>query len=164
MSRFLAGIPALQGGEDVKTDGSHDSGPLRVGDAAAREIALTAEDVKRFAALCGDTNPLHHDEAAARASRFGGLIASGAHLAALLTGSCAAFTTARGPAVGLEFSYQFRKAARAGVTLRLRWEVTAVEPSAKLGGDIVALRAEIRDGAGALLVAGAGKVLAKEKL
>lgn len=140
------------------------SGPLRVGDAAVQEIALAAGDIARFAALCGDPNPLHHDEAAARASRFGGLIASGAHLAALLTGSCAAFTTARGPAVGLEFSYQFRKAARAGVTLRLRWEVTAVEPSAKLGGDILTLRAEIRDGEGALVVAGAGKVLAKEEL
>jgi acyl dehydratase len=140
------------------------SGPLRVGDAAVQEIALTAGDIARFAALCGDPNPVHHDEAAARASSFGGLIASGAHLAALLTGCCAAFTTARGPAVGLEFSYQFRRAARAGSTIRLRWEVTGIEPSAKLDGDIVALRAEIRDERGALLVAGAGKVLAREKL
>jgi 3-hydroxybutyryl-CoA dehydratase len=137
-------------------------GALRVGDAAAREIALTAEDIVRYADLCGDTNPLHHDEAAARASRFGGLIASGAHLAALLTGFCAAFTTARVPAVGLEFTYQFRKAARAGDVLKLRWEVTAVERSDRLGGDLVTLRGQIRDQQGALLVGATGKVLARE--
>ena len=136
--------------------------PLRVGEFAVREIPLTAEDIVRYATLCGDTNPLHHDEAAARSSRFGGLIASGAHTLALLTGFCAAFTTSRAPCVGLEFSYQLRRAARAGDTLRMRWEVVAVEPSAKLGGDLVTLRGEIRDKGEALLVTASGKVLASE--
>lgn len=136
--------------------------PLRVGEFAVREIPLTAEDIVRYATLCGDTNPLHHDEPAARSSRFGGLIASGAHTLALLTGFCAAFTTSRAPCVGLEFSYQLRRAARAGDTLRMRWEVVAVEPSAKLGGDLVTLRGEIRDKGEALLVTASGKVLASE--
>jgi acyl dehydratase len=132
-----------------------------VGDAEARQVLLTADDIRRFATLSGDPNPLHHDEPTARASRFGGLIASGAHLAALLTGGCAGFTTPRGPCLGLEFSYQFRKAARAGETLRLSWEVTAIEPSEKLDGDVLTLRGEIRDASGTLLVAGAAKVLSR---
>jgi len=136
--------------------------PLRVGDFAVREVPLTAEDIVRYATLCGDTNPLHHDEAAARKSRFGGLIASGAHTIALLTGFCAAFTTSRAPCVGLEFSYQLRRAARAGDVLHLRWEVVAVEASEKLGGDLITLRGELRDQGGALLVGASGKVLARE--
>ncbi len=136
--------------------------PLRVGDAADREVPLTAEDIVRYAALCGDTNPLHHDEAAARRSRFGGLIASGAHTLALLTGFCAAFTTSRAPCVGLEFSYQLRRAARAGDVLRMRWEVVGVERSERLAGEVATLRGEIRDQGGALLVAASGKVLARE--
>jgi acyl dehydratase len=136
--------------------------PLRVGDSADREIPLTAEDIVRYATLCGDTNPLHHDEAAARRSRFGGLIASGAHTTALLTGFCAAFTTSRAPCVGLEFSYQLRRAARAGDVLHLRWEVVAVERSDKLAGDLFTLRGEMRDQTGALLVGASGEVLARE--
>jgi acyl dehydratase len=136
--------------------------PLSVGDSAVREIPLTAGDIVRYATLCGDTNPLHHDESAARATRFEGLIASGAHLAALLTGFCAAFTTSRAAAVGLEFSYQFRKAARAGDVLHLRWEVASVERSERLDGDLVTLRGQIRDQHGALLVGASGKVLARE--
>ncbi len=136
--------------------------PLRVGDFEVREVPLTAEDIVRYATLCGDTNPLHHDEAAARKSRFGGLIASGAHTIALLTGFCAAFTTSRAPCVGLEFSYQLRRAARAGDVLHMRWEVVGLEPSEKLGGDLITLRGEIRDQGGALLVGASGKVLARE--
>jgi 3-hydroxybutyryl-CoA dehydratase len=139
-------------------------GGLHVGDAEARDVLLTAEDIARHATSFGDTNPLHHDEAAARASAFGGLIASGAHTAALLTGFCAGFTTSRTPAVGLEFSYQFRRAARAGDLFRMRWEVTGVERSPKLGGELITLAAEARDGEGRLLVSGAGKVLAKAVL
>ncbi len=137
---------------------------LRVGDAATREVALTPEDVSRFATLLGDTNPLHHDEAAARSTRFGGLIASGAHLTGLLTGFCARFTTSRTPALGLEFSFRLRRAARAGDVFRMRWEVVAVERSDKLAGDLVTLAAEARDGEGRVLVTGKGKVLAKEAL
>ena len=137
---------------------------LAVGDVATREVLLGAEEIARQAAALGDTNPLHHDEAAARASRFGGLIASGAHTLALLTGFCAAFTTARAPALGLEFSYQLRRAVRAGDLFRMRWEVLAVEPSEKLGGELVTLAAEATDGEGRLLVTGTGRILVTDAL
>lgn len=139
-------------------------GRFEVGDAHARDLTLTGEEIARFAALSGDVNPLHHDEALARESRFGGLIASSGHLCALLAGACAEFTIPRGPALGLEFSFQFRRAVRAGQAVRLRWEVTGVEPSPKLAGELVTMRAEIRDREGEVLVAGTCKVLAKEAL
>jgi acyl dehydratase len=138
---------------------------LRPGDRAEQELELTREDVVRLAAELGDPNPLHRDERAAAASRFGGLIACGGHLLGLLTSACAAFTTPHGPAVGLGFAYELRRAARAGTRLRLRWEVTAVERSEKLRGDVISLAGAIEDASdGAVLVTGAGRVLSRGDL
>jgi 3-hydroxybutyryl-CoA dehydratase len=137
---------------------------LRPGDHAEQELLLTREDVVRLATELGDPNPLHHDEAVAAASRFGGLIACGGHLVGLLTSACAAFTTAHGPGVGLAFSYQLRRAARAGTRLRLRWEVISVERSEKPRGDLMRLVGSIRDEDGALLVSGEGSVLSRDDL
>ena len=133
--------------------------PLNVGDHASRDVELTRADVVRVAAELGDTNPLHHDEAAARSSRFGGLIASGAHLAGLMSGFLAEFTTSRGPGVGLEVAYQFHRAARPGGALRMRWEVVAIAHSAKLRGEVLSLAGEMRDGRDVILVRGSAKVL-----
>ncbi|HTT72176.1 MAG TPA: MaoC family dehydratase [Anaeromyxobacteraceae bacterium] len=137
---------------------------LRPGDRAERELVLTREDLMRLASELGDPNPLHHDEALARASRFGGLIASGGHLIGLLTSFCAAFTTPYGPSVGLAFSYELRRAARAGARLVLSWQVVSVAPSTRPRGERVVLEGQIRDGEGALLVSGRGEVLMREVL
>lgn len=138
--------------------------PFRPGDALERELVLTAEDVVRLAAELGDPNPLHHDPVVAARSRFGGLIAAGGHLVGLLTSLCAAFTTARAPSVGLGFSYRLRRAAPAGARITLRWEVTSVSWSEKLGGHVVAMAGRIADGGGRLLVEGTGEVLVRADL
>ncbi|HYS79272.1 MAG TPA: MaoC family dehydratase [Anaeromyxobacteraceae bacterium] len=137
---------------------------LRPGDHAEQERLLTREDVVRLATELGDPNPLHHDEAVAARSRFGGLIACGGHLVGLLTSACAAFTTPHGPGVGLAFSYQLRRAARAGTRLRLRWDVLSVERSERPRGELVRLAGSIRDEDGVLLVSGEGSILARDDL
>ena len=137
---------------------------LRPGDHAEQERLLTREDVVRLATELGDPNPLHHDEAIAARSRFGGLIACGGHLVGLLTSACAAFTTPHGPGVGLAFSYQLRRAARAGTRLRLRWDVLSVERSERPRGELVRLAGSIRDEDGVLLVSGEGSILARDDL
>jgi len=137
---------------------------LKPGDHATKELLLSKEDVVRMAGELGDPNPLHHDEAKAARSRFGGLVAAGGHVIGLVTSFGAAFTTAHGPCVGLEFSFQLRKAVPAGTLLRMRWEVLTVEPSERLRGQLITLEGEARDGEGALLVKATGKVLAREDL
>ena len=61
---------------------------VTIGETFSATLALSADSVKTFATLVNDLNPLHHDEAYAAQSRFGGLIASGtqptAHFMALL--------------------------------------------------------------------------------
>jgi acyl dehydratase len=138
---------------------------LKPGDRAEKELVLSRDEVIRFATELGDPNPLHHDEAVARRSRFGGLIASGGHAIGLLTSFCAAFTTAQGPGVGIGFSYKLRRAIHPGQPLRLRWEVTAVERSERLRGEIASLTGAIEDARdGTVLVAATGRVLSRGDL
>ena len=50
---------------------------LAVGMSAERTRTVTADDVRRYAEITGDFNPVHVDADAAAKSRFGGLIAHG---------------------------------------------------------------------------------------
>jgi acyl dehydratase len=56
----------------------------RVGETARRTRTVRAEDIKLFTELTGDRNPLHYDEEAARATRFGGVVVQGGVTSGLL--------------------------------------------------------------------------------
>lgn len=58
---------------------------LRVGQAAAFEVAVTAADIDGFAALSGDVSPLHVDDGFARSRGFDGRVVHGAYLTALVS-------------------------------------------------------------------------------
>lgn len=134
-----------------------------VGEQFEDRLALGAADIAHFATLSHDQNPLHHDEARARASRFGGLIASGPHLTSVLMGMTATHFARKAAPLGLEFAFQLRKAARAGDTLRLRWTVVRVEPKARLHGELVFLEGEARNQADELIVSGRATLLVSER-
>jgi acyl dehydratase len=55
-----------------------------IGDSARRSMTVTREHVDSFAALTGDRNPLHFDEAFAAGTRFGRLVAQGGITTGLL--------------------------------------------------------------------------------
>ena len=67
------------------------------------EIKLTPKMVREYALAVGDTNPVHHDPEFAATTRYGRLIASGAHTAALLFALTASHFSSNGSVVGLEF-------------------------------------------------------------
>jgi 3-hydroxybutyryl-CoA dehydratase len=50
---------------------------LKVGDTAALSRKITDQDIRAFAELTGDHNPVHLDDAFARETRFGRRIAHG---------------------------------------------------------------------------------------
>ena len=58
---------------------------LNVGDSAEVSKTITDEDVRAFAELTGDRNPVHLDEAFASATRFGRRIAHGMLGASLIS-------------------------------------------------------------------------------
>lgn len=58
---------------------------LRVGEAAKVTRRIGEDEVRRFADLLGDRNPLHVDEDFAKTTRFGGRIAHGMLVASLIS-------------------------------------------------------------------------------
>ncbi|MEO8755784.1 MAG: MaoC family dehydratase, partial [Casimicrobiaceae bacterium] len=98
--------------------------PVHLGERFVRRVVFDADSIREFATLSGDFNPLHHDEAFAAASPFGGIIASGPHVVALMMGLDATALTQRFDAVGLGFDFRFVKAIPAGAVLSLEWTVT----------------------------------------
>lgn len=112
---------------------------VRIGESFEATLALPADSIRHFATLVNDTNPLHHDEAYARASRFGSLIASGtqptAHLMAMIAEH---FSTYAQP-LGLEFGIKLTRAVKADDVLAMRWQVLDAKWKTSLRGDLVKL-------------------------
>lgn len=116
------------------------------GEEFTRALALTPDLVRQFATLGGDTNPLHHDEAYAKASRFGGLIASGGQCTAMMMGPIADFLTARKEAVGLEFGFKFHKAVPAAGEYLLHWRIISITYKPSLKGHLVQFEGRLMRG------------------
>jgi acyl dehydratase len=115
---------------------------VAVGHRIERRVRWTKEDIVAFAREVGDLNPMHHDEAYAATTRFGGLIASGAHTVAYMMALCGAEATVERPGVGLEFGFRLLGAAFPGEEVLFRWEVVAMEDSARPKGVLVSLRGD----------------------
>ena len=86
-------------------------GDLSVGDAVRFTKMLSEDDVDRFAAASGDTNPLHLDEEWASETRFGGRIVHGTLAAGLISAALARFP---GSVVYLSQDLEFRAPTRIG--------------------------------------------------
>lgn len=94
-------------------------------------LAVTEADIMRFAAEF-DPQPMHRDPVAAAQGRFGGLIASGWHVASLVMRDfvdTAPFGDT--PMLGLKVDdLQWRSPVRPGDTLSILREIVAIAPSA----------------------------------
>ncbi len=133
--------------------------PVCVGAHATRRATFDADAIRHFATLCGDHNPLHHDERSAAAGPFGTLIASGPHVVALMMGLDASFLSERHEALGLGFEFRFVKAVPAGATLTLEWTVTGVEYKTSLAGHVVSVAGRAVDDTGDVFVTATGRNL-----
>src|ERR687888_1599565 len=108
---------------------------LTVGQRATRSLALTAEHVRTYAALTGDYNPLHFDEAFAAGTRFGRLVVQGG----LTTGLLHALVAMDMPGPGTVFlsqSWKFTAPVFIGDTITAEAEVVSVhatKPVCRLG-------------------------------
>lgn len=99
---------------------------LSVGQSAEITHVVGGGDVDAFAAVSGDTNPLHLDEAYARTTTFGGRIAHGMLAAAYL--SAVIGTKLPGPGViYLKQSMRFRRPVKIGDPVTARVTVEALD-------------------------------------
>ena len=98
---------------------------LSIGQRATRSKTVTSEDVKRFAELTGDYNPLHFDESFATKTRFKRLVVQGG----LATGLLHALVATDMPGPGTVFlnqSWQFTAPVLIGDTITATAEVLEV--------------------------------------
>lgn len=125
--------------------------PLSVGARLPqRNFEVTLTNVVRYAGASGDFNPLHHDEAAARAAGMHGAFAHGMFSAGCLA---TAVTDTVGIDVLERFAVRFRAQARVGATLTSDIAVSDVRRTESV--DSVDLACQLVDEQGAVIVSGA---------
>lgn len=96
----------------------------KVGETAELTRRVSADDIVRFTEISGDRNPLHYDEEAARASRFGEIVVQGGVTSAILNAVVAERLPGPGT-VFLNVTWDFKAPVRPGDTITGRVEVTA---------------------------------------
>lgn len=95
------------------------------GQRASRTREVTSRDIELFTALSGDRNPIHYDEALARATRFEGIVVQGGVTSAILNAVVAEDLPGPGT-VFLHVDWSFRAPVRPGDTITGEVTVTKV--------------------------------------
>jgi len=126
---------------------------VEVGTTARRTRAVTRADIELFTALTGDRNPLHYDEAAATASRFGGIIVQGGVTTGLLNALVAEDLPGPG-SVFLQVDWRFLAPVRPGDEITAEGEVL----EARTDKPIYKLRTTITNQDGTVVVDGTAVV------
>ena len=99
---------------------------LSVGQSSELARTVTGDDLVAFAAVTGDVNPVHLDEAYAAATPFGGRIAHGMLSAGYI--SAVIGTKLPGPgAIYVSQYLRFRRPVKIGDTVVARAEITAID-------------------------------------
>ena len=130
----------LEGGVDLpEWDVERNVGAeIGVGDEVRFAKTLAEEDIQRFAAASGDTNPIHLDDEWAEKTRFNGRIVHGILVTGLIS---AALARLPGSIVYLSQDVEFR------APVRIDDYVTAtVEIAEDLGGDQYRIRTTVSKG------------------
>ena len=120
-NRFLEAIEE----DDGMTDRNEvwPNGIPQIGQKAQRSRAVTARDIQLFTEISGDRNPLHYDEEAARATRFGGIVVQGGVTSAILNAVVAEDLPGPGT-VFLQVKWDFKAPVRPGDTITGEVKVT----------------------------------------
>lgn len=115
------------------------------GAVATRDKTMSMRDIELYTEITGDQNPLHYDEAAAKASLFGGLIVQGGVTTGMLNAIVA--ETLPGPgSVFLAMDLKFSKAVYVGDKATGKVEITSVredKPICTLAVSVVNQKGEV---------------------
>ncbi len=101
------------------------NGMPEVGQKARRSREVTSRDIELFTEISGDRNPIHYDEKAAAATRFGGIVVQGGVISAILNAVVAENLPGPGT-VFLQVNWSFKTPVRPGDTITGEVEVTKV--------------------------------------
>ena len=138
-------------------------GEVSVGQSFCETLSISDAHLSLGAALTGDFNPLHVNEAFARGSRHGGAILHGVITSAII-GAPAGMIFSGTAIAFLEHNCRFLAPVRAGDTLATTWEVIAKEDKPRHGGGVVRMRARCVNQRGDLVAEASGAMLVKDGL
>ena len=127
---------------------------LSVGQRGTFSKTITHADIGAFAALTGDRNPLHVDDAFARQNRFGRPIAHGTLVAGVISAALGMVLPGPG-AIYLSQTLKFLKPVYPGDTVTATVEVTAYREQK----GVVTLRTVCANQSGAVVVDGEAVLL-----
>jgi len=127
--------------------------PPAVGATASLTRTVRAEDIELFTRMTGDRNPLHYDEAAATASRFGARIVQGGITSGLLNAVVAEDLPGPG-SVFLHVDWSFTAPVRPGDDITAEVEVL----EARADKPITKLRTAVTRGDGVVALEGTALV------
>ncbi len=128
---------------------------LKVGDSASRTKTISDEDVRDFARVSGDNNPVHLDEDYAAGTRFGRRIAHGMLTASLISAVLGNDLPGHG-AIYLSQQVSFKAPVFVGDTVMATVEVTAYREDRR----IATLRTTCVNADGTLVIEGEAVVIA----
>jgi acyl dehydratase len=126
---------------------------MKIGDTARRTRTVSWHDIELFTELTGDRNPLHYDDAVARATRFGSIVVQGGVTTGLLNAVVAEDLPGPG-SVFLHTDWSFRAPVRPGDTITAEVEVVELRPDKPISR----LRTTISNQDGTVVVEGAALV------
>jgi len=133
---------------------------LVIGQKASFCKHVTEQDVVLFAAVSGDVNPVHLDEAFAKETRFGGRIAHGMLSGAVISAALAMELPGPG-VIYLGQTLRFTRPVRIGDQVTANLEVTGI----RADKGIVTLACEVTNQQDKVVVSGEATVLApREKI
>jgi len=140
---------------------------IAAGETTAKTVRLSREEILAFARMSHDTNPLHTDAQAAQRARFGEIIASGQHTAAMLMGMLATHYSraddgVRREMLCLNMNFAFKGPVFADQDVHLSWKVSAAQWNGKLQGVLAHLDGHASVTAGKPAVVARGTILVKE--
>jgi acyl dehydratase len=127
-----------------------------VGQTASRTRAVRRRDIELFTQLTGDRNPLHYDEEAASASRFGWIIVQGGVTSGLLNAVVAQELPGPG-AVFLHVDWDFKAPVKPGDEITATVEVL----EARQDKPLTRLRTTITNQEGTVVLDGSALVWAE---
>lgn len=131
---------------------------IRVGDSFQTALTVTETHLVMAAGLFGDFNPLHVDEGAAAASRYGTRILHGPFTSALMSAPVGMYFHSTAIAY-LEHACRFLAPVKPGDTLTTRWTITEKIDKPKHQGGIAVLAGECKNQRGETVAEASGKIL-----
>lgn len=141
---------------------------IGVGETTSKAVRLSRDEIIAFARMSHDANPLHSDMQAAQRARFGEIIASGQHTAAMLMGLLATHYSRSDDGVKremlcLNMNFAFKGPVFADQDVTLQWKVSAAQWNSKLHGVLAHLDGHASVSPGKPAVVARGTILVKEE-